>query len=103
MTPKEWKDVGIRPSLGREWQIVMDGLWIIAQNEFKDKAKNVDNSIRIGKWRIYANFMNNQYIEVHAEYKEEDRISIRHTDQNLTSILICVFEVVKNTYKNPLK
>lgn len=103
MTDKEWKALGVKPSLGREWQLVMDGLWIIAQAEFKKEAKNVDNSIRIGNWRIYANFMNNEWIEVNAEYKEEDRLSIRHTNKNLPSILKCVFEVVKRTYKNPLK
>ena len=103
MKNKDWKDIGIPPKLGKEWQTVMNGLWIIAQAEFKKEAKNVDNSIRIGNWRIYANFINNEYIEVHADYKGEERLSVRHTNQNLTSVFRCVFEVVKRTYKNPLK
>lgn len=103
MTDKEWKELGCKPSLGREWQLVMDGLWIIAQAEFKAKAKNVDNTIQIGNWKIYANFINNDYISVKVDYAEEDRLEIRHTNKNLPSILKCVFEVIKATYKNPLK
>lgn len=103
MTDQEWKELGVKPKLGKEWQIVMDGLWIIAQAEFGKKAKNVDNTIRIGSWQIYANFINSDYINVVVTYNDEDRLEIRHTNKNLTSILKCVFEVVKKTYKNPLK
>jgi len=103
MKDKEWKELGIKPSLGREWKLVMDGLWIIAQAEFKTKAKNVDNEIHIGRWEIRAKFMNNTYISVEVAYNGDDRLEIRHTGKNLSSILMCVFEVVKKTYKNPLK
>ncbi len=103
MKDNEWKAVGIKPKLGREWQLVMDGLWIIAQAEFKKEARNVENTIRIGNWTICANFINNEYINVALKYGEEERLEIRHTNKNLTSILHCVFEVIKKTYKNPLK
>lgn len=103
MKDNEWKELGVKPKLGREWQLVMDGLWVIAQHEFKKQAKNVENTIRIGSWTIYANFINNDYINVVVKYGEEERLEIRHTNKNLTSILYCVFEVIKKTYKNPLK
>ena len=103
MKDKEWKELGVKPSLGREWKLLMDGLWIIAQAEFKTKAKNVDNSIRIGNWDIHANFINNEYINVVVLYRDEERMEIRHHNNNLTSILRCVFEVIKQTYKNTLK
>ena len=103
MKDKEWKQLGIKPKLGREFQTVMDGLWIIAQHEFKNEAKNIENSIRIANWKIFANFINNEYINVIVQYKDEDRLEIRHTNENLPSILTSVFHVVKNTYKNPLR
>ena len=103
MNDNEWKELGVKPVLGREWQTVMDGLWIIAQFEFKNDAKNVENTIRIGNWTIYGNFINNDYINVVVKYLDNERLEIRHTNKNLTSILTCVFEVIKKTYKNPLK
>lgn len=103
MTNKDWKDVGVRPKLGNEWKMIMDGLWMIAQSEFGKKAINSDNEIHIGRWKIHANFINNSYINVVLMYDDEERIEIRHTNKNLGAILICVFEVVKKTYKTPLK
>lgn len=103
MTDKDWKDVGVSPKIGNEWRMIMDGLWMIAQAEFGKKAVNGDNEIHIGKWKIEANFINGTYINVVVMHGEEERLEIRHSNNNLTSILICVFEVVKRTYKNPLK
>ena len=103
MTDKDWKDVGVRPKLGNEWKLIMDGLWIIAQAEFGKKAVNANNEIHIGKWKITANFINSSYISVVLKYGDEERLEIRHANNNLTSILRCVFEVVKETYKTPLK
>jgi len=103
MKDKDWKELGVKPKLGKEWKLVMDRLWMVSQLEFKKSAKNVENEIHIGKWRIYSNFINSDYINVVVTYGEEERLEIRHTNNNLTSILICVFELITRSYKTPLK
>ncbi|MEO2064469.1 MAG: hypothetical protein ABGW97_15915 [Christiangramia sp.] len=103
MTDKEWKELGCKPSLGREWQALMDGLWIQAQVMFLGEARNVENTIRISNWKIHVSFVNNDFLNVVLSYKDEERLEIRHTNNNKRTIIQCVFRVIDTTYKNPLK
>lgn len=74
-------DSNIPVKLQHDWMNVMNHLnktLLIVSNKSKNKVKNMDNQIVFGYWKIYVCFINSDYLELKIDFKDEQRLTMRH-------------------------
>ena len=99
ITKKELDQLGISRNLYTCWKETMQALLAMCRQKFNAVDVTVEEKTEIvfGRWRVSANIINNEYIEVCATKDDVQMITVRWS-HNLPVLVHSVYLVIKFDY-----